>query len=68
MSGRRGLVEEVSLDDWQILPLRGRQRGWAVAFGVRDSHVTYRRGRRGPFRGLVQAVVEDSYRRRRGSR
>lgn len=55
-----------SADSWVILPSRGKKRGWAVAFGTRDSHVTYRRGRRGPFRGRVQAVVEDSYRRRRG--
>lgn len=50
---------------WTILPLRGKPRGWAVAYGTRDSHATYRRGRRGPFRGRVQAAVEDAYRRQR---
>ena len=51
-------------DFMEVLPNRGRFRGWAVAFGTRDSHVTYRRARRGPFRGRVQALVEDSYKRR----
>ena len=47
------------------IPRRGKRRNWAVLAGQRDSHVTYRRGRRGPFRGQAQALIEEWYRERR---
>ena len=55
-------------DNFIIYPVGGkrhRKRGWAVAYGQLDRHVTYRRARRGPYRGRVQALIEDSYRGRR---
>ena len=61
---------------WDVIyPVGGkrrRERGWAVAYGQLDRHVTYRRARgaarRGPYRGRVQALVEDSYRGRKARR
>lgn len=53
---------------WDILeiaePIDDR-RPW-VRQRPRQTHRTYRRGRRGPHRGRVQALVEASRRRGRG--
>ena len=50
----------------EALPSADRKRPWSLAHY--QSHRTFRATRRGPFRGRVQALVEDSGRRCRTSR
>lgn len=53
------LPPTATLEFIEVIPYPMR-RGWVLHY---ERHKTFRRSRRGPYRGLVQGLIEDKTRR-----